>query len=58
MGNVRKTLKWVAERMDINFVDTNSWLADDDCVPLNRTGSSYLGKHFSRVVAIGKGRND
>ena len=60
IGAMNDRLEWVANSLDVTFVDPNSWVDDrgfgGDGLHLNRRGAQQLGQLYSRVSRAEGGR--
>jgi hypothetical protein len=60
IGAVNIKCGWVAQTLEVTFIDTNSWVDDwdfgRDGLHINRRGARHLGQLYPRVCGIGDGR--
>ena len=60
IGAINSGCEWVAQTLEVTFVDPNSWVDDwdfgRDGLHINRRGARHLGQLYSRVCFIGGGR--
>ena len=56
VGAANDRLEWVARKLGATFVDSNSWIRDEDFgrggLYLNRNAARQLGELYSRVCGI------
>jgi hypothetical protein len=60
IGAINSKCEWVAETLEVTFVDPNSWVNDwdfgSDGLHINRRGARHLCQLYLRVCGIGDGR--